>query len=280
MNETLSITKSSGEKVDFSFDILKHSLRKSGAEEKIITQILNTVQDELYDGITTEEIYERAYNMLRQFKSSCAARYKLKRAIYELGPTGFPFEIFIAEILRYSGYKVEVSKILQGACVSHEVDVVARKNDHVYLIECKYHSLKGAKCDVKVPLYIHSRFEDIRKKMSNGEQAAASHQGWVVTNTRFTQDAVTYGRCAGLYLLSWDLPEGDALKDRIDRLGLHPITTSTLLSAREKQYLLDKKVVMVQQLLSEPFWLDQLRVGERRKERIMDEFRQLSKHGS
>ena len=41
-----------------------------------------------------------------------------------------------------------------------------------------------------------------------------------------------------LYLLSWDYPDGESLRDRIDTLGLYPITVSTLLNKREKQFLL------------------------------------------
>ena len=70
--------------------------------------------------------------------------------------------------------------------------------------------------------------------------------GWVVTNTRFTEDALQYGNCCGLYLLSWDYPKNDGLKDRIDRLGLYPITVSTLLTNREKQFLLSRDIVLVQ----------------------------------
>jgi hypothetical protein len=214
---------------------------------------------------------------LKKHKSIHASKYKLKKAIYELGPTGFPFENFIGSLLYYSGYQVEIGKIIRGDCVSHEIDVIAKKNDQHILGECKFHSEQGKNCNVKVPLYIHSRYKDIlnhyRKNFGNNE---CPNEGWVITNTRFTSDALKYGKCAELYMLSWDYPKGNGIKDRIDRLGLYPITVSSLLSKREIQFLLSRDVVLCRQLINERFYLDHLGISEKRKTRILNEIDQLS----
>lgn len=274
--KAIEIIKSSGDKVRFSLTKLRNSLQRSGADDVLVGQIVNRVRDELYQGISTREIYNRAFALLKKKKSVFASKYKLKKAIYELGPTGFPFEEFVAAILRYSGYTTEVGKIMQGHCVSHEVDVLARKNGNVVVIECKFHSQEGRNCNVKIPLYIQSRYNDIKihweGKSSN---SGTLDKGWVVTNTRFTEDALVYGKCVGLYLLSWDVPQGDGLRDRIDRLGLYPITVSTLLSQREKQFLLSRDIVLCRQLLNDSFFLDHLEIKAPRKGKIMKELHQL-----
>jgi hypothetical protein len=113
----------------------------------------------------------------------------LKRAIFDLGPSGFPFEHFIGELFAHQGYDVEVGVILDGACVGHEVDVLATKST------------------IQVPLYIDSRFRDIRN--ASPDRAA-------------TIDALQYGACAGLHLADWDSPREGSLKMRIDGSGLHP----------------------------------------------------------
>lgn len=275
-NSDFNVLKSSGEKVKFSLHKLEASLRRSGADNLAIEQILDTVREELYDGISTKEIYNRAFALLKKEKSVFASKYKLKKAIYELGPTGFPFERFIAEILKYSGYEVKVGQIIQGHCVFHEVDVIAKKNKDHFMVECKFHGEEGRNCNVKIPLYIYSRYQDIvtyyRKK--NNEHPIPN-QGWVVTNTRFTKDAVQYGMCVGLYLLSWDYPLGNGLKDRVDRLMLYPITVSTLLTNREKQFLLSRDVVLCRQLIGDVFYLDHLGISEKRKEKILTEIEAL-----
>ena len=274
----MEIIKHSGERVKFSIDKLKSSLRKSGAQEDVVNQIANSVRDELYQGISTKEIYNRAFSLLKKKKKGYASKYKLKKAIYELGPTGFPFEKFVAAILFYSGYEVQTGQFLQGKCVTHEVDVVAHKNGQYIVSECKFHGDEGRKCDVKIPLYIHSRYRDILNHYGNHNNGERPNEGWVVTNTRFTEDALKYGQCVGLYLLSWDFPKGDGLKDRIDRLGLYPITVSTLLSQREKQFLLSRDVVLCKQLIDDHFYLDHLGISEGRKERIMEEINLLCKN--
>jgi len=270
---SFQIIKSSGEKADFSITKLRSSLYRSGADELTVDNIINVVRDELYQGISTKEIYNRAFALLKKSKSIYASKYKLKKAIYELGPTGFPFEKFIGALMKHSGYKVEVGKILKGKCVSHEVDVIAIKNKQHIVAECKFHSEKSTTCNIKVPLYINSRYRDIVTHYT--KTPSCPNEGWVVTNTRFTTDAITYGKCAGLYLLSWDYPKDNGLKDRIDRLGLYPITVSTLLTNREKQFLLSREIVLCRQLLNDTFFLDHLGISETRKKMILSEISML-----
>ncbi|UPS92997.1 ATP cone domain-containing protein [Bizionia sp. M204] len=277
-NSGISIIKSSGERVKFSLEKLRTSLSRSGAEKEVVNRIVDVVRDELYQGISTKEIYNRAFALLKKEKRYYASKYKLKKAIYELGPTGFPFENFIAALLKYSGYETKVGQILQGICVPHEIDVVAHKNTDTTIVECKFHSEEGRNCNVKVPLYIASRFKDVKKHWGSKPHKTSLNQGWVVTNTRFTKDALQYGNCIGLYLLSWDYPKNDGLKDRIDRLGLYPITVSTLLTKREKQFLLTRDVVLCRDLIGDVFYLDHLGISEVRKTKILNEIKQLCHH--
>lgn len=276
MKNAIEIIKASGEKTIFSLDKLRASLNRTGAEKKTVDQIIDKVKGELYEGISTKEIYNRAFVLLKKKKSYLASKYKLKKAIYELGPTGFPFERFVSAILKYSGYKTEVGKTLQGKCVSHEMDVIAHKNKDTTIVECKFHSEQGLNSNVKIPLYINSRYQDVKAYWdASPKNDTILTKGWVVTNTRFTKDAIQYGNCCGLYLLSWDYPKNNGLKDRIDRLGLYPITVSTLLTNREKQFLLSRDIVLCRELIGDTFYLDHLGISEARKEKILDEIKHL-----
>lgn len=275
-NDGIIITKSSGDKVKFSLNKLRSSLKRTGADRETIDQIIDKVRDELYQGISTKEIYNRAFALLKKKKSHFASKYKLKKAIYELGPTGFPFERFVGAVLKYSGYNVKIGEVLQGKCVTHEIDVVAHKGNETTIIECKFHGEQGINCNVKVPLYINSRYQDVKAHWNtNPENGTTLTKAWVVTNTRFTEDAIQYSKCCGLFLLSWDYPENNGLKDRIDRLGLYPITVSTLLSNREKQFLLSRNVVLCRELIHDKFYLDHLGISDARKEKILNEISEL-----
>lgn len=273
------ITKASGEKAFFDEDKLRHSLSKAGAEDFQINEIISELVKQLYDGVSTKRIYRLAFDRLKNRSKHLAARYHLKQAIMELGPSGYPFEKFVGEILKYQGYSVEVGVIVKGKCVNHEVDVIALADHHHFMIECKYHNQRGIVCDVKIPLYINSRFKDVEAewvKLPGHDKR--SHQGWVVTNTKFSTDAIQYGNCAGLKLLGWDYPIKGSLKDLIDDLGLYPITCLTTISKAEKQKLLDNKIVLCLELCENPKLLYDLGMNDLKVKRIIEEGQMLCKN--
>ncbi len=266
------VTKMSGEKVSFSSMKLRYSLEKSGAGAKDVEDILTTIKAMLYEGISTKEIYAKAFSLLRKKSRANAARYKLKRALLELGPTGYPFEQYVGELLKYQGYDVIVGTIVQGHCIPHEVDVIAKKNNTQLMVECKFHTKQTRHSDVKIPLYIQSRFKDIEKvwaKLPGHEDTF--HQGWIVTNTRFTTVALEYGLCAGLQLVGWDYPKHGSLKDRIDIAGLHPITCLTSITNKEKSTLLKRKKVLCKDLCANPQLLFEIGAKESRHAKILAE---------
>ncbi len=273
------ITKASGENVAFSESKLRNSLLRAGASDEQIAIIVAQVSKKLYPGISTQKIYRMALSLLKQGTKPVAAKYQLKRAIMELGPSGFPFEKYIGEILRNQGYLVKVGEIVKGQCVNHEIDVIAEKGEQHFMIECKYHNQPGTVCDVKIPLYIQARFKDVEAAwVKIPGHGTKFHQGWVVTNTRFTDDALQYGNCAGLKLLGWDYPAKDSLKDLIDTLGLYPITCLTTLTKTEKQSLLDRKIVLCKELCDNEQYLVQAGVKQTRIKAVLQEGNQLCQH--
>lgn len=274
--KNILITKASGQIVPFSEEKLRNSLIRSGADDHQIEEILNGISKNLYEGISTKKLYRLAYNMLKGSSSHLAAKYHLKRAIMELGPSGYPFEKFIGELLKRQGYSVTVGEIVKGKCVNHEIDVIALADHHHFMIECKYHNLQGIICDVKIPLYIQSRFKDVEAewlKLPGHDKIV--HQGWVVTNTKFSTDAIKYGNCSGLKLLGWDYPAKESLKALIDNFGLYPVTCLTTLSHAEKQKLLDKKIVLCQEVFADEKLLHDIDMKESRIKNTMKEVEQL-----
>lgn len=270
------VTKATGEQSAFEESRLRRSLERSGASKEVIQQVVEEVEDLLYDGITTKEIYKKAFALLRKTSRPTAARYKLKKAIYELGPSGFPFEQFVAAILRNEGFKTKTDVIIKGLCVNHEVDVVAEKGDEHYIVECKFHGDQGRFCDVKVPLYIHSRFNDIGNQWEqHPDNDGKIQQGWIYTNTRFTLDAIQYANCAGLKLVGWDHPAGGSLKEKIDAAGLHPVTCLTTITNYEKRKLLDNDVVLCRELIDRPKVLKKIGIHEERHKNVLEEAKAL-----
>ena len=278
MKDSINIVKYSGDVVPFDVDKLINSLRRAQASEELIQQIVEQVEDQIYDGITTKKIYQMAFKILKGKSRVSASKYKLKKALMELGPSGFPFEKLVGKLLEYEGFATKVGVIVQGKCVQHEIDVIAKKDDTHHMIECKYHSDQGRFCNVKIPLYIHSRFLDVEKQWERQKgHEDKLHRGGVFTNTRFTTDAVQYGKCVGLLLTSWDYPMGNGLKDRIDKLGLHPLTALTTLTKAEKTKLLDTGIVLCKELHEKPVILKQIGIDKKRHKKILEDSEELCK---
>jgi len=279
MDESLIfIRKSSGELEQFSFEKLKKSLQRSGASNEMIYLIIKMLRPQLYDGMSSKEIYKKAFRLLKKSNRTCASKYSLKRAIFDLGPTGYPFERLVGAILKQKGYKTQVSVLLQGECVTHEIDVLAEKEGNTFTIECKFHSNIKTVCNVKIPLYINSRFLDVQKKWNaDPNKTAFLKQGWIVTNTRFTEDAINYGKCAGLILLSWDYPKNNGISENIDHYGLYPITTLTSLTKNEKKLLIENDIILTQELLLVAHKLKKLHFSATKIEKVITEAQKLCK---
>ncbi|MDY0253588.1 MAG: restriction endonuclease [Tenuifilaceae bacterium] len=276
MSNTIQITKATGEKEAFQSEKLTESLKRAGANEKLIADIVAEVEKWLTEGVSTKKIYAKAFTLLRKKHSSFAARYSLKNALMELGPTGYPFEHFVGQIFEIQGFETKVGQLVQGQCVQHEVDVVASQNHTQYLVECKFYNTQDKHANVQVPLYIRSRVNDIEAKRKQlPEYNGYTFYGWIVTNTRFTTDAMDFGKCSGLHLVSWDYPKGHSLKDMIEQYRMFPITALTELNKREKQQLMDKGVVLCRQIVSNPKVLEDIGIKKPKIIKVLDEANDL-----
>ncbi len=271
------ITKASGIQEAFSSEKLRHSLTKSGANEATINNILSEIESTLYDGISTKKIYQAAFNMLKRANRSHAGRYNLKRAIMSLGPSGFPFEKYIAAIFEWQGYKTQTQLFLQGACVTHEIDILAENATEFLLIECKYHNSVGIVSDVKIPLYIYSRYQDVLKNWSKTSTTKPLNC-CLVTNTKFSSDALKYSNCIGIKLQGWDYPPKKSLSNLIDKSGLYPITCLTTLTNKENENLLAASVVLCSSLLQNELLLSNVGIVQSRMARVMSEIKSLCKN--
>lgn len=268
MTSLPTIIKADGSKEVFNPRLLTISLHRAGAGEYAAEHITKTITDTIVPGVTSKEIYSRAFALLRKEARPVAARYALRRALLELGPTGHPFEDFVSHLYRAEGWMVETRKLMQGKCVQHEVDFYASHTEQNEFLaaELKYHNDPAYKTDLKVALYVKSRFDDI---FACGESARSCpiDRGILVTNTKFTSEAIAYAECSGVELLGWDYPSSNSLFMRMSHASVYPITTVTSLSHAEKNLLLSQGVIAVDEIPQDRRLLDSLhleseRVGE------------------
>ena len=267
-----AIRKADGTTETFDPIRLVSSLKRAGAGAHTAERIAETISNTVTQGASSREVYTRAFTLLRREARPIAARYALRRALFELGPTGHPFEDFISHLYRADGWQVETRKIIKGHCVSHEVDFYASHKDQgVHLAaELKYHNDPGYKTDLKVALYVKSRFDDIFNCDATA-RACPIDRGLLVTNTKFTTEAVAYAECAGVELLGWGYPMQDSLFMRMSRASVYPVTALTGLTRAEKRILIEQGTIAVDEVLRDRRTLDALHLsGERTGELLAE----------
>lgn len=273
----IHVKKHSGELVPFEPNKLRHSLTKSEASEDEVDKVFQRIQPRLYDGITTRELYELAFDLLKNHRDSYAARYSLKKALRDLGPEGFYFEKWIGKLFANAGYKTITGKTVQGHAVTHEIDVIATKDDAMLAIECKFRNDVDAKISVTTPMYFLSRVKDIKGlSFSFFDTPQQFTDGWLVTNAYLTADSISFGEYYKLNMLAWDYPAHNSIKTQVDHLELYPVTCLTNLNGMEKSLLLKNGCILVRDLVENPNYLEYLQTARHQKKRILVEAQELT----
>jgi len=274
---SITITKADGTQEFFKVEKLRRSLRRAGAQPGEINDIIAEVDGTLFDGIKTQEIYRNAFALLRENQPTSAARYSLRRALFNLGPTGFPFEKFLGRLFETDGYSTRTGIIIEGKCAAHEIDVAAYKAEHSFVGEAKFHSRPGIKSDLQVAMYSYARLMDLKEARICSDDVCGVKEFWLITNTKFTSTARKYGTCVGLKMLSWDYPKNNNLHDRIQRAGVYPITVLQSLSTSQKETLIARDIILCVDLLKNEQMVRHLHLSKRKHEALMNEVAQICK---
>ncbi len=274
----ITIKKADGTSEYFKIEKLRRSLRRAGARNEEVDQIVGTIVNELYEGMKTQEIYRRAFSLLREAEGTTAARYSLRRALFGLGPSGFPFEKFLARVFQTQGYTTKTGIILEGRCAPHEIDIAAYKPDHSFIGEAKFHARPGIKTDLQVALYSYARLLDLKDRSICNEAVCGIKEFWLITNTKFTTTAEHYAECVGLRLLSWDYPKHNNLHDLIQRSRIYPITVVQSLSQSQIATLISYGAIVCQDIVENPRVLRHLHISEKRQERLLSEIKAICTH--
>ena len=249
-----------------------NSLSRVGASAQAVDEVIDEVGKSVRDGMSSTEIYSKAFALLRKHHPPTAVKYSIRRALLELGPDGFPFEKFVARIFQLWGYETLTDQIVMGACVVHEVDVVAWKEDKLAMVEAKFHNEIELKSDLKVVLYVKSRFDDISEMVFDyGGVKRNLKERYLITNTKFTDQAIKYSMCKGLMLIGWNHPLKGNLHDIIEKNGLHPITCLTSLTHQEKKDLIGRDILVCVDLAKNQAILNNIGVKKDRIDGIIAE---------
>jgi hypothetical protein len=271
----MKITKADGTVEDFNPHKLMTSLKRAGAQPSEIKHIVKDIERSLRDGMRTQIIYQKAFQLLRESNDPVAARYSLRRAVFGLGPTGFPFEDFLGKIFEAEGYKTKRRIMIKGKCAVHEIDLAAYSPVDSFIAEAKFHMHPGTKSDLQAALYSYARYLDLSDARICPEDVCGIISLYVITNTKFTHAALSYAQCKGIKLLSWDYPKNESLHAKIERYGLYPITVLTNLSVTQKQQLLMNGTIVCADILKSPQLISEIGLTGRKSEALQSEIATL-----
>jgi hypothetical protein len=242
--EKLMVVKQSGDREEYSEEKVRRSMNRVGVPENLKPEVLAHIKEKFQNNeITTNDIFRHILEYLEPRDRKSSLRFNLREAIFQLGPTGFPFEQYLANIFRSMGYTVSTDNIMTGDCVRHEIDLLLEKDGHREIVEVKFHNHHVVKTDVQVALYTYARFLDVKEKNKIDNV-------WLVTNTKLTTDAISYANCKGMPVIAWNYPEKGNLQDLVEEPAMYPITLLNSLSEQEKTRLIEKNIVFCTDLLS------------------------------
>lgn len=272
----MQVKKYSGELVEFDISRLKNSLSKSGASPDVVDDVWASMKPFLHEGMTTRNLYQLAFRLLKRESNSFAARYSLKRALKDLGPAGYYFEQWVAKLFQHAHYQTLTGQLLAGNSVNHEIDVVAQKDNELIMVECKFRNSVDAKVTVTTPMYFLSRIKDLEgREFTFFDKKMPFTAGWLVTNAYMTTDSIRFAQYHGVHLLAWNFPEESSIKRRVDHAGLYPITCLTTITKVEKEKLLKLGCILVKDIIENNTWLASLDCAPRKTRRIIQEAAEL-----
>ncbi len=275
--ELPNVLKANGQIEKFDPGKLERSLLRAQADPMVVSKIIDHIGHEMMGTPSTAQIYKHAFFLLNKFQRPAAYKYSIREALALLGPSGFPFEKYVAEIFKSQGFTTEIDQLVQGGCTTHEVDVVAWNEEKLIMSEAKFHNQRGMKCDLKVVLYVKARFDDLMEAghFSYGGKTRKLTDSWLITNTTFTSTAIEYGMCKGMTMIGMNFPNKGNLQDMIEDGDLMPVTCLNDLHAGELKMLLNKGLVLCRQIRDNVTILREAGIPQDRALKIVEEIKSI-----
>ena len=244
------VTKADGSKQPFDKQKIINTCLRLQATPEQAQSIADKIEARAYDGIPTKKILQMVFQYMKKYRPAIGYQIDLKQAIAMLRSKP-DFEIFVAKLFEAMGYEVETNLIIQGKCIEHEIDVVARKGNEIILIEVKHHVNHHTYSGLDVFLQLNSNLEDLKEGYENGKNNFKFTRAILICNTKVSDHARRYALCRGLEFIAWKFPTEKGLERLIEDYKLYPITFLKEIEKDEAYKLADVGIVTVKQLLDD-----------------------------
>ncbi len=254
------VTKADGTRQPFDRGKVINTCFRLGVDREVAETIAEKVESRVYDGISTKKILQMIFRYLRKYRPAVRHQIDLREAISLLRPKP-DFERFVRTLLEEQGYKVTPNQIVQGRCVEHEIDAIARRNGKNLLVEVKHHFNHHTYTGLDVPRVARATFEDLTEGYDLGLTSIKFTGALIVCNTKFSEHASRYARCRGIDHVGWRAPKDQGLEKIIEEKNLYPITLLKDLSKEEREKIADQGILLLKQLIVQ----DPIKLSEKTK---------------
>lgn len=249
MEKNIYVQNSEGKEELFSSEKVYRSAINAGADKNLAEKITKEVIKNTYSGIKTSAIFEQVKKLLREENFRASLRFDLKSAMKRLGPTGFPFEKYVKSIFESRGFKTKINIYIKGKCVVHEIDFLAEKGREAYFGECKYRNIFDSAVGVNTALSNYARFLDLKQGLFFKKFSKLKTESILVTNAKFTNQAIQYSNCMKVKLLGWKYPKKQGLEKIIEDYKLYPITILPSLSVEMADIFTSEEKMLANEVL-------------------------------
>ena len=242
------VTKFDGRREPFRKEKVVRTCLRMHASPVQARSVADKVESKLYEGIRTNEILRMIFRYMKEYRPEIKHEIDLKEAISLLRPKP-DFEQFVRLLLDAYGYQVEDAQLVNGKCVEHEIDGIARKGDETIYVEVKHHFNHHVYTGVGVFLEAHATFEDLTDGYKLKNNSINFTKAMIVCNTKFSDHAKKYAECMGINYIGWKAPEEKGLERMMEEKKLYPITFLKDLDRRTESKLGDAGIVLLRQLV-------------------------------
>jgi hypothetical protein len=244
------VKKADGSFQKFDKEKVARTCLRMGTDRQTAYAIADKVEQRLYDGIPTSKVLQMIFHYVRRNRPHVRNLYDLRKGISLMGSKP-EFEAYVREILAHAGFEVSPNQLLAGKCVTHEVDGIARKNGFTYFVEAKHHLNYHTPTGLDESRIARAVLEDVVEGFALGKFNLKIDGAMIVTNTRYSQEAIEYGKCRGILQIGWSSPAGRGLQDLIKGTNLFPLSCLRGLKRDVRENLVSSGIVVLEQVLNE-----------------------------
>jgi len=221
-----------------------------GANRRIASDVADEVEARLYDGVPTRKVLQMIFRLLRKREPTVQHFLDLRKGL-SLMNSKPEFEKFVQILLAHHGFEVGPNQIIRGKCVEHEVDAIARKDGITYFVEAKHHSNYHAPTGLDESRIARAVLEDVTEGFALGKSDLKIDRAMIVTNTRYSEHAIRYGKCRNILQIGWSSPTALGLQSMIEEKNLYPLSCIKGLNSETKMKLVNSGIVLMKQLVEE-----------------------------